>query len=40
VIEWFNPSTVHEPAGYSHVTISNADRLVLLAGQCPRARSA
>jgi enamine deaminase RidA (YjgF/YER057c/UK114 family) len=35
VIERFNPSTVHEPAGYSHVTISNADRLVHLAGQCP-----
>jgi enamine deaminase RidA (YjgF/YER057c/UK114 family) len=35
VIERFNPSTVHEPAGYSHVTISSAGRLVHLAGQCP-----
>lgn len=35
MIERFNPSTVHEPAGYSHVTISNADRFVHLAGQCP-----
>lgn len=35
VIERFNPSTVHEPAGYSHVTISTGDRLVHLAGQCP-----
>jgi enamine deaminase RidA (YjgF/YER057c/UK114 family) len=31
----FNPSTVHEPDGYSHVTISNAGRLAHLAGQCP-----
>jgi enamine deaminase RidA (YjgF/YER057c/UK114 family) len=35
VIERFNPPTVHEPAGYSHVTISHAGRLVHLAGQCP-----
>jgi enamine deaminase RidA (YjgF/YER057c/UK114 family) len=35
VIEKFNPSTVHEPAGYSHVTISHAGRLAHLAGQCP-----
>jgi enamine deaminase RidA (YjgF/YER057c/UK114 family) len=39
VIERFNPSTVHEPAGYSHVTISSAGRLVHLAGQCPLDRS-
>ncbi|MEV8509519.1 RidA family protein [Actinoplanes sp. NPDC051475] len=34
-IEKFNPPTVHEPAGYSHVTISAAGRLAHLAGQCP-----
>ena len=35
MIERFNPPTVHEPAGYSHVTISRAGRLAHLAGQCP-----
>lgn len=35
MIERINPPTVHEPAGYSHVTISNAGRLAHLAGQCP-----
>jgi enamine deaminase RidA (YjgF/YER057c/UK114 family) len=35
VIEKFNPPDVHEPAGYSHVTISSAGRLAHLAGQCP-----
>lgn len=35
MIEKFNPPTVHEPAGYSHVTISKAGRLAHLAGQCP-----
>jgi enamine deaminase RidA (YjgF/YER057c/UK114 family) len=35
VIEKFNPSTVHEPDGYSHVTISAAGPLAHLAGQCP-----
>lgn len=35
LIEKFNPPTVHEPAGYSHVTISAAGRLAHLAGQCP-----
>jgi enamine deaminase RidA (YjgF/YER057c/UK114 family) len=30
-----NPPTVHEPAGYSHITISSAGRLAHLAGQCP-----
>src|SRR5690348_529506 len=34
-VERFNPPTVHEPAGYSHVTISAAGRLAHLAGQCP-----
>src|SRR3954447_11024594 len=33
----FNPPTVHEPSGYSHVTISSAGRLAHLAGQCPLA---
>src|SRR3954453_23925090 len=35
VIEKFNPSTVHEPSGYSHVTITSEGRLAHLAGQCP-----
>src|SRR3954454_602878 len=35
VIDKFNPPTVHQPAGYSHVTISDAGRLAHLAGQCP-----
>jgi enamine deaminase RidA (YjgF/YER057c/UK114 family) len=35
VLEKFNPPTVHDPAGYSHVTISAAGRLAHLAGQCP-----
>ncbi|MEU8816935.1 RidA family protein [Actinoplanes sp. NPDC048796] len=35
MLERINPSTVHEPAGYSHVTISEAGRLAHLAGQCP-----
>jgi enamine deaminase RidA (YjgF/YER057c/UK114 family) len=35
VIDRLNPATVHEPAGYSHVTISAAGRLAHLAGQCP-----
>jgi enamine deaminase RidA (YjgF/YER057c/UK114 family) len=35
MIEKFNPPNVHEPAGYSHVTITSAGRLAHLAGQCP-----
>lgn len=35
MLEKFNPPTVHDPAGYSHVTISAAGRLAHLAGQCP-----
>ncbi|MEV4513900.1 RidA family protein [Dactylosporangium sp. NPDC049525] len=35
MIERLNPPTVHATAGYSHVTISPAGRLVHLAGQCP-----
>lgn len=30
-----NPPTLHEPDGYSHVTISSEGRLAHLAGQCP-----
>lgn len=35
MISKLNPGTVHETAGYSHVTISTAGRLAHLAGQCP-----
>lgn len=35
MIEKVNPATVHEPPGYTHVTISSAGRLAHLAGQCP-----
>lgn len=35
MIDKFNPPTVHEPDGYSHVTISSVGRLAHLAGQCP-----
>jgi enamine deaminase RidA (YjgF/YER057c/UK114 family) len=35
MIHKLNPATVHEPAGYSHVTISSSGRLAHLAGQCP-----
>ena len=35
MIEKFNPAGVHEPPGYSHVTITSAGRLAHLAGQCP-----
>ena len=35
MIEKFNPPTVHEPPGYSHVTISSPGRLAHFAGQCP-----
>jgi enamine deaminase RidA (YjgF/YER057c/UK114 family) len=35
MIRKFNPSTVHEPDGYRHVTISSTRRLAHLAGQCP-----
>jgi enamine deaminase RidA (YjgF/YER057c/UK114 family) len=31
----FSPPTVHEPSGYSHVTITSSGRLAHLAGQCP-----
>ncbi|BCJ39589.1 enamine deaminase RidA [Actinoplanes ianthinogenes] len=35
MIKKVNPETVHETAGYSHVTISEVGRLAHLAGQCP-----
>jgi len=35
MIQKFNPPTVHEPAGYSHVTIASPGRVAYLAGQCP-----
>ena len=35
MLERLNPAGVHEPPGYSHVTISSAGRLAHLAGQCP-----
>jgi enamine deaminase RidA (YjgF/YER057c/UK114 family) len=35
MLERLNPAGVHEPPGYSHVTISPAGRLAHLAGQCP-----
>jgi enamine deaminase RidA (YjgF/YER057c/UK114 family) len=35
MIQKFNPPGVHEPSGYSHVTITSAGRLAHLAGQCP-----
>lgn len=30
-----NPQRLHKTAGYAHVTIVDADRIVMLAGQCP-----
>jgi enamine deaminase RidA (YjgF/YER057c/UK114 family) len=35
MLEKFNPAGVHEPPGYSQVTITAAGRLAHLAGQCP-----
>jgi enamine deaminase RidA (YjgF/YER057c/UK114 family) len=35
MIERANPPGLHEPDGYSHITISTAGRLAHLAGQCP-----
>jgi enamine deaminase RidA (YjgF/YER057c/UK114 family) len=35
MLEKLNPAGVHEPPGYSHVTITSAGRLAHLAGQCP-----
>jgi len=39
MIQKFNPPTVHEPSGYSHVTIASPGRVAYLAGQCPLDRS-
>lgn len=30
-----NPTSLHQTAGYAHVTLVDADRLAVLAGQCP-----
>lgn len=35
MLDKFNPPSVHDPAGYSHVTITRAGRMAHLAGQCP-----
>jgi len=35
VIERANPAGLHETPGYHHVTITDAPRMVFLAGQCP-----
>jgi enamine deaminase RidA (YjgF/YER057c/UK114 family) len=34
-----NPERLHETAGYAHVTIVEAGRLAVLAGQCPLDRN-
>jgi enamine deaminase RidA (YjgF/YER057c/UK114 family) len=35
VIQRANPAGLHEPPGYHHVTVTDAPRMVFLAGQCP-----
>ena len=35
MLERTNPAGLHQPPGYSHVTVTDAARLVFLAGQCP-----
>jgi enamine deaminase RidA (YjgF/YER057c/UK114 family) len=35
VIERVNPTGMHQPPGYHHVTVTDATRMVYLAGQCP-----
>ena len=35
MLKKINPESVHETAGYAHVTITEAGRLAHLAGQCP-----
>jgi enamine deaminase RidA (YjgF/YER057c/UK114 family) len=35
VLERFNPPALHQPDGYSHITVSPAGRLIHFAGQCP-----
>jgi enamine deaminase RidA (YjgF/YER057c/UK114 family) len=39
-IERLNPEQLHQTAGYAHVTIVDAGRLAVLAGQCPLDRDA
>jgi enamine deaminase RidA (YjgF/YER057c/UK114 family) len=34
-MERVNPEGLHAPPGYHHVTVSDAARMVFLAGQCP-----
>ena len=34
----FNPERLHQTSGYAHVTIVDAGRLAVLAGQCPLDR--
>jgi enamine deaminase RidA (YjgF/YER057c/UK114 family) len=34
-MERINPHGLHAPPGYHHVTVSDAVRMVFLAGQCP-----
>jgi enamine deaminase RidA (YjgF/YER057c/UK114 family) len=34
-IQRLNPPGLHETPGYHHVTLTRADRLAFLAGQCP-----
>ncbi len=40
VITRLNPEGLHRTAGYAHVTIVDAGRLAVLAGQCPLDRDA
>jgi len=40
VITRLNPEQLHPTAGYAHVTIVDAGRLAVLAGQCPLDRDA
>lgn len=35
MIQRLNPSGLHQPPGYHHVTVANATTIVFLAGQCP-----
>jgi enamine deaminase RidA (YjgF/YER057c/UK114 family) len=35
MLERTNPAGLHQTPGYSHVTVTDAARLVFLAGQCP-----
>jgi enamine deaminase RidA (YjgF/YER057c/UK114 family) len=35
VLERSNPPELHQPDGYSHITVSPAGRMIHFAGQCP-----